>query len=455
MRNDRTFLAILIGLAIAGLAGLVGCSAPGVSPVSPAPTSPAPASTAASQPGVGPTAALGGRDAWLVVGRKGAPDLEVILASTAEQDYALPNGIPDETWGHIFSTSTDGARTTLTHLVVQPGFGGPQTVIDGAWRLPTIGLDPTPVGVSSNASESPNGATVVLVEDVPVGTARTTSRFAVLRHTPTGEPVSRVIELHGSFDYDAISPDGSSLYVVEHLAGQAEGRYQVRAVDVATGSLRDAIIADKRNVGEAMAGWPIAQIRRSDGVVLTLYRGTEHPFIHALNTAEGWAVCIDLPASRDDASAALDWGLAAAPDGQAVFAVNATLGVAVDVNPTDLTVRRTASLQPPATGSVVLAKFGHGDVGPAGRRVVVAPDGHTIFAAGSTGILALDTARLTESRRLLEGTAVAGLGLTPDARTLYALEGSGGIVVLDATSGDVIGRVPVDGFDRLLAVVPW
>jgi hypothetical protein len=450
MRTDRTTFAILLGLAIAAIAGLVGCSAANA----PKPTSSGTTTTAAT-PGVGPTAALGGRDAWLVVGRKGAPDLEVILASTAEQDYVLPNGVPDETWGHLFATTSDGFRTTLTHLVVQPGFGGPESAIDGAWRLPTIGFDPTPVGVSANAAESPNAATVVLVEDVPAGTARTSSRFAILRHTPTGEPLSRVIELRGSFDYDAISPDGSSLYVVEHLAGAPEGRYQVRAVDVATGVLRDAIIADKRNIGEAMAGWPIAQVRRPEGIVFTLYRGAEHPFIHALNTAEGWAVCIDLPASRNDAVAALDWGLAPAPDGQAVFAVNATLGVAVDVNPMDLTVRRTATLQPPATGSIVLAKFGHGDVGPAGRRVVVAPDGRTLFAAGSSGILALDTARLTESRRLLDGTAVAALGLTPDGRTIYALEGSGGIVVLDATSGDVVGRVPEDGFDRLLAVVPW
>src|SRR6185295_1961594 len=122
-----------------------------------------------------------------------------------------------------------------------------------------------------------------------------TTRFAVLRHTPVGEPVTKVIELAGSFDYDAISPDGSSLYVVEHLEGDT-GRYQVRVVDTSTGVMRPAIIADKRNLGEAMAGWPIGQLRRPDGVVLTLYRGAEHPFIHALNTKEGWAVCIDLPA---------------------------------------------------------------------------------------------------------------------------------------------------------------
>ena len=173
--------------------------------------------------------------------------------------------------------------------------------------------------------------------------------------------------------------------------------------------------------------------------------------------AEGWAVCIDLPAAgANDATAALDWGLAPAPDGRAVFAVNATLGVAVDVDPTDLVVRRTAVIQPLAAGSIVLAKFGHGDVGPVGRRVVVAPDGRTVYGAGSAGIVAIDAAHLTELRRYLDGSPIGGLGLTPDGRTIYALDAANGtILALDAASGTVVGRVPGDGFDRLLAVVPW
>src|SRR4029077_6581286 len=128
------------------------------------------------------------------------------------------------------------------------------------------------------------------------GDRPTTSRDAQLRLATT-------IELRGAFEFDALSPRGAVLYVVEHLDGQT-GRYQVRAVDVATGLLRDQVIADKRNIDEAMAGWPIAQLRRPDGVVLTLYRGLEHPFVHALNTAEAWAVCLDLPANGASDAAA-------------------------------------------------------------------------------------------------------------------------------------------------------
>ena len=39
---------------------------------------------------------------------------------------------------------------------------------------------------------------------------------------------------------------------------------------------------------------------------------------------------------------------------------------------------------------------------------------------------------------------------------MFAIEsGSGRIVALDAASGTVLGAVPGDGFDRLLAVTPW
>ena len=107
-----------------------------------------------------------------------------------------------------------------------------------------------------------------------------------------------------------MSPDGSILYVAEHVPGPLAGRYQVRAVDTATGKMRDAIIVDKRNVDEEMAGWPVDQEARPDGVVLTLYRGAEHPFVHALQSIEAWAVCIDLPTrGMENAQASTDWGV--------------------------------------------------------------------------------------------------------------------------------------------------
>ena len=396
-----------------------------------------------------PTLSTSSPDAWLVVGRKGVGGLEVVLASTGERLYELPSGVPSADWGRLVAATATSGRTAVRDLVVQPGFGGPERALDGAWRLPTIGADPTPVGVSAD------GQTIVLVEDRVADAAVRTSRFAILTRGFVRAP--RIVTLTGSFEYDAISPNGATLYVVQHLAGTSSGRYQVRAVDVASGVLREGVVADKRNLAEPMAGWPIAQVRQDDGAVFTLYRGVAHPFVHALDTVNGTAVCIDLPATGvDDAAAVNDWGLAASPDGRSIYAANATFGRLEELDPAGLGIRRSVSLRPLAAGGIVLAKFGHQDSGPVGRRVAVGPDGRAIYAAGAGGILMIDAADLAVTDRFLVGMPVEAIAVTPDGGTLYALLRDGGrIVKLDAATGNIVGHVPSSGYDRLLAVVPW
>ena len=453
MRSTRTTLIGLVVLAL--VAGACTARTPANAPGGGSTAAPGgntaatatPTANAAGSPALPPASP----DAWLAVGRTGVAGLEVILASTREKMLDLPTGVPaGDDWGRIFTATAAGGKTTIRDVVVQPGLGGPEVVIDGTWRLPTIGPDPLPVGLSVD------GSTLVLVEaDLAAGsTPRARSRFAVLSVVPLAGP-ARIVTLPGRFDYDALSPNGRTLYVVEHLDTAEGGQYQVRAVDVATGKLADGVIVDKRNIDERMAGYPLAQVRREDGLVLTLYQGLEHPFIHALNTAEGWAVCIDLPGNGAEDAAAADWGLAEAPDGRSVYAVNATLGFVAEVDPAELGLRRSAVVMPLAGSGIVLAKFGHQAGGPTGRRIVVGPDGRTIYAAGAGGILAIDTATLVATATFAKGTAVDALAVTPDGGTLYALLRDGHIVKLDATTGALIATVPGDGYDRLVAVVPW
>jgi hypothetical protein len=448
MRHATTFSRVLI-CALALVA--VACSAavvesPGPS-VSSSPNATAHASPAAARP----------PDAWLVVGRRGEAGVEVVQARTGEQDYELPLGAPtDPKWGELVVATSDGDSTTVQSLVVQPGFGGGTRVVDGRWRLPTIGDDPVPVGVSLD------GSTVVLVEDTEAS-VRSTSRFLVLDRSSmflnSPHPaVMQIVELAGSFEFDALSPSGRVLYVVEHLSTGPAGHYQVRAVDLPAGTLRPDVIVDKRKIGEEMAGWPISQLRAPDGVVYTLYRGLEHPFVHALQSADGFAVCIDLPIGDRglDPDPVTDWGLAAAPDWSSVYAVNATVGEIVEINPGELTVRRSTEIEPVAGDRIVLAKFGHIDPGPIGRRVVVSADGRMAYAAGADGIVAIKTGELSVAARYPTDSAVKALGLTPDGATLFALLGDGGrIVALDPTTGKVVGELAGSGYDRLLAVMPW
>ena len=449
--NTRTRpLRRLVIVVIAAFTAACATSTPdSVAPAAPA-ASAAPQGASAAPATVAPAVAAGARDAWLVVGRPGDETLRVLLASTGEEDIELPVGVPDATWGHLVTVTSAHPNSLVRDLVVQPGFGGSLRSIGGAWRLPTVGLDPMPVGVSAD------GSTIVLVEDRAEGAkAPTTSRFAILDRSLRSDP--RIVELTGAFDFDTLSPDGSILYVAEHVPGPLAGRYQVRAVETSTGYLRDDIIVDKRNIDEAMAGWAIDQELRSDGMVLTLYRGLEHPFIHALNSIEAWAFCVDLPArGMDDPAVTADWGVVATPDGQSNLAVNASLGLIVDIHPGEFTIRRLVEFEPSARRGVTLAKFGHIEAGAVGRRVVAAPDGSAVFAAGARGIVRIETADLTVSARALEGLAVDAIAVTPDGSTVYALVREGGrIAQLDAVTGEVLGWAAGEGYDRLVGVVPW
>jgi hypothetical protein len=451
----------LVTLALAGCGPAAvapssagSASAPGVAATPGPSATPGPAATPSSS-----ADSLGGvPNAVLLLEPANGRRWQIVEAATGQVAYDLPAGTPRDGWGRIVTATIQGDATFVRDSPVQPGLGGPELRLAGRWRLPTVGRDPELVG------RSLDGSTIVLVEADP-GPAGAT-RFAVVEHTfqdkrsTVGDAdlrLVRIVELRGSFEYDTLSPDGQILYVVEHLDAADGGRYQVRAVDLPSGVMRDAVIVDKLNPDERMAGYAIAQERRPNGTVLTLYDGPEHPFIHALQASEAWAICIDLPATGSDA--ADGWDLAATSDGRTAFAVNATAGIAVDVDLDQLTVRRTAILDRSTAGAVrpviSLAKFGHTEVGPVGRRLVVAPDGTRLFAASDKGIVVLSARDLSTIRRDLAGNDVRTIGLTPDGSIGFALVAGGRIAAFDPATGRVFGDVPGGPWGRLLAVAPW
>ena len=410
--------------------------------------------TAPSTARPAPSAAPGGvvPGALLAVGVAGETDLRIIESTVGRPVMRMPIGAPDRAWGHILNVTPDGDRTRVQNLILGED-SGRELVIEGRWRLPTVGLDPVPGGRSLDDS------TFALVGDRADGYgAGDISRFAIVRAAvpPADGPLHlvRTIDLKGAFDFDALSPNGSILYVIEHLA-TVKGAYQVRSIPVATGVMDPQVVVDKRNIDETMAGAPVTQLRRVDGNVMTLYRGDEHPFVHALGSIDKWAFCIDLPADGvDDADAALDWGLAQSPDSRAVYAVNATLGLVVDIDPNELTARRTARL-PASTAAapvIVLAKFGHEAAGPLGRRAVVTQDGATILAGGRDGLVAIRSKDLSVTWRSLRGEKVASIALTADGASAFVLLGSGRIVAVRTGDGSVRGTVPGEGYDRLVAI---
>jgi hypothetical protein len=315
----------------------------------------------------------------------------------------------------LFSARAHGAATLVEARDAATGAVRARRTLPGRWRLPQPAADGALEGVSAN------GRTLVLVDG---------SRFAFLDTGLSAPP--RVAALADRYSYDALAPDGSILYLIEHRPDLGRQRYQVRALDVATGRLRPGVIADKRELGEPMAGYPLARATSPDGAwAYTLYQGPEHAFVHALSASQGYALCIDLPGGVPDQATLSYWGLALA--GHTLYAANAALGVAAAIDGPTGEVARVGRLPRRAAP--------HG-VAREGARVVLAPDGGTLYALGPRGLLAIDAASLRAWNAFLDGRRLDGLALSPDARRLYAVDrATGAVLALDARSGQRLGEV--------------
>jgi hypothetical protein len=160
-------------------------------------------------------------------------------------------------------------------------------LLDGRYTVPVVALDHTASGLSTD------GSTLVLIN--PRRTfPRARTSLVVLN--AKNLHVRRSIALEGDFSFDALSPDGTRVFLIHYLSRRDSTRYEVRALDVPSGKLLPTPIVDKSEPDERMAGFPITRTTTADGRwAYTLYDGAGHePFVHALDTVNGEAHCIDL-----------------------------------------------------------------------------------------------------------------------------------------------------------------
>jgi hypothetical protein len=168
----------------------------------------------------------------------------------------------------------------------------------GSWGFQVVTLAGDAAGLSADGR--------VLVASAPPanpGGLAGSSRFVVLRTAPL--EVTQRIALRGSYTVDALSRDGRLLFLIQHVqVGDDISRYRVRAYDLKTRRLLPRVIADKRQAGWTMRGYPVARAATAnDSSVFTLYQPDgNYPFVHALDTVHATAVCIGLPLAWTDAS---------------------------------------------------------------------------------------------------------------------------------------------------------
>jgi len=220
-------------------------------------------------------------------------------------------------------------ETVVTRIDTTGAVVGYRTLA-GFWGIPMVAFDGSTGGLSAN------GRTLVLAQP-PIGRMRTVSRFPVLR----ARTLRRIetVTLRGSFSFDALSPDGSTLYVIEHVNRRDVAEYQVRAYDIAAGRLLPYAIRDHTSNEVEMYGYPRSRATSPDRRwAYTLYEGSHHSFVHALDTVERKAVCVDLPMDTPPEHVA-DARLVAGPGGGTLTVESPTGGTVAVIDTKTLTLR--------------------------------------------------------------------------------------------------------------------
>ena len=191
--------------------------------------------------------------------------------------------------GATYTARTERGATTVKTIVTRTDRRGEKTrgTIPGDWAIPAVASDRSSTGLSAD------GGTLVLDRIGPVDYQRT--QLAVLSTHPLA--LRQVVDLPGAFSIDAVAPNGSRIYLVQYLSRSDITRYAVRAYDLRAGRLDPNPIVDPREHEGQMRGQAITRVMSPDWRwAYTLYGGGENgAFIHALDTAQGRARCIDLP----------------------------------------------------------------------------------------------------------------------------------------------------------------
>jgi hypothetical protein len=214
--------------------------------------------------------------------------------------------------------------------------------IEGSWGIPAVAYDGTASGLSEN------GETLVTInprDRFP----RSQTPFLIFDAKRLR--ITDRITLDGDFSFDAISPDGQTMYLIQYLSPRDPTQYEVRSYNLERGQLNPNPIVDPNEEGEEMYGTAMSRATSPDGRwAYTLYDGAHHPFIHALDTERGQAVCIDLDPGAVPPRRLLRMSLNPSPDGSTLTVTDPKQGPVAIVETKSFEVRQPAA-EPPDTDS--------------------------------------------------------------------------------------------------------
>jgi hypothetical protein len=194
-------------------------------------------------------------------------------------------GILSKDGKNRFVALSAGGGTAIARIAVHGGAVRGWATLEGGWGIPQ------PTFTTRLEGLTRDGKSLI------VGTvgAASPSQFAVVN--TQNLRVSERFSLDGQFAYDALSPDGKTLYLSQYVDADNASRYVVRAYDLEHQRLLPGRVADKSQRGWVMEGFAVTRTTSADGRwVYTLFmRPGGYPFVHALDTVRGAAHCIGLP----------------------------------------------------------------------------------------------------------------------------------------------------------------
>lgn len=461
MTFNRRSGALIIVIAVLAALALGACGTPDRPASLAAPTAPAPAKPAAN---AGAAPLQSAEQLYVRAIDSSSEQLAVLDGGSGVRVRALPLGVVAPDWSALYSASEQrNAGRYITRLrAIDPRTGRMlrTTALDGAYALPQIGEGGAPSGLS------PDGRWLAL-EAAPYQTAgRWSSRLAIVDTAFAGQP--RYVKLDdGIYRFDGLSKDGNGLYLIQYSSSEPLSPYHVRFYDLARAALDPEVVVSK-GADDEMSGSRYAEAATPDGVWLySLYLNDKHgPFIHALNMADHFAVCIDLPTeAKDDEDKQSYWSLVMAPGGKMLYAVNGALNLVAEIDPADPQIRRTVTLPAAAAAGPLerLARWLTPAAEAKGERqsgAAISPDGKLLFITGPHGLMAISTADLKLHKRYLDDREIGGVALSPDGARLYALSipadghAYSHIVQIDPATGAVQAETPgIFGVIDLLRVV--
>jgi hypothetical protein len=281
-----------------------------------------------------------------------------VLGIDVGQDGVTVAGSPDR-----YVTVNQGGATLVVRIARNGGRVRGLTRVPGNFTIPAVAYDASASGLSAD------GSTLVLIEP-RVAFPRKVTTFALLDARRLR--VERTITLRGDFSFDAVSPHGRTMFLVNYTSSLDPTRYSVRAFDLRANKLLPKPVRDPAERTDAMRGAPITRLQSADGRwAYTLYDGAGgEPFVHALDTSALRAHCIDLPmlAGRNDL-----WSLrfTRGPDAQLLVGASGEAVAVVDTTTFAASVpavRAPADLRPWVLGAAALAVLALIVAVPATRR---------------------------------------------------------------------------------------